>query len=217
MAYWMCSNCGYYYEGSSPPERCPSCKQSCVFNNVTNYVPGASGAIDIRVADFGGKNTVTTQPREAFERIPPVLEAIPPTYVFGNLSPEQRQRVQSLERVETYEANAVIGKQGTPARKLWLVDEGRVSVQYELPGGKNINIAIVSSGGSVGWSALVRPHLLTATIVAVSRSRLRAIEGEALLRLMREDTRLGLLIMQDIAETVGTRLRNLEARAIGLA
>ncbi|TAN46634.1 MAG: hypothetical protein EPN24_00885 [Candidatus Methanoperedens sp.] len=29
---WKCSMCGYQFEGdSSPPERCPSCKEACTF------------------------------------------------------------------------------------------------------------------------------------------------------------------------------------------
>ena len=218
MAHWMCSNCGYYLEGSTPPDRCPGCQQSCTFNNVTSYGPDAGeGNVDLRVAGHAAKNAAVPQSRERSGGVPPALEAISPVYVFGNLTEEQRERVKSLEHVEVYEADSVIGRQGAEARKFWLVDEGQVSVQYELPNGKPIQIAVVSSGGSFGWSAVIRPHQLSATLIALSRTRLRAIEGDALLRLMREDTKIGLLITQDIAEVIGSRLRNLEAKMIGLA
>ena len=106
------------------------------------------------------------------------------------------------------------GRQGAEARKLWLVDKRQVSIQHELPDGKRIPVAIVSSGGAFGWSELVWPHQLTATSIALSETRLRAIERDALLKLMHEDTKMGLLIMQDVAEVIASRLRNLEAERI---
>jgi CRP-like cAMP-binding protein len=144
------------------------------------------------------------------------MEALPTVYIFGSLTEEQRQRVGSLERTETYEADAVICKQGAEARKLYLVEEGQVAVECELQDGKRIPISSVSAGGAFGWSALVRPYQFTATVVALSRTRVRAIEREALLALMRSDPRMGLLIMQDIASITASRLRNLELEMIGL-
>ncbi|WP_369688345.1 rubredoxin-like domain-containing protein [Desulfatitalea tepidiphila] len=39
MAKWKCGNCGYELEAERPPERCPSCKQSCEFLDNTCYTP----------------------------------------------------------------------------------------------------------------------------------------------------------------------------------
>ncbi len=83
--------------------------------------------------------------------------ALPPVYIFGNLTEEQRQRVRSLEQTETYDANAIICRQGTEARKLYVVEEGKVAVEAELSTGTRIPITIVYPGWAFGWSALVRP------------------------------------------------------------
>ena len=151
------------------------------------------------------------------EALPPLyMEALLPPHVFGSLTEEQRQQVRSLGHVESFEANAIICSQGAEARKLYLVEEGQVAVECELQNGKRIPISSVSAGGAFGWSALVRPYLFTATVVALCRTRVRAIEREALLALMRSDSRMGLLIMQDIASITASRLRNLELEMIGL-
>jgi rubredoxin len=39
MTSWKCQNCGYTFESPSPPEKCPSCKQSCEFVDNTCYTP----------------------------------------------------------------------------------------------------------------------------------------------------------------------------------
>jgi rubredoxin len=36
---WKCSKCGYTLKIDVPPEKCPSCKESCEFVNVTCYIP----------------------------------------------------------------------------------------------------------------------------------------------------------------------------------
>ncbi len=39
MNSWKCDSCGYLYDANEPPEKCPSCGQTCEFREVTNYVP----------------------------------------------------------------------------------------------------------------------------------------------------------------------------------
>ena len=54
---WKCSHCGYTLDAEQPPEQCPSCKEKCVFLNVTCYIPecGAPGphAMDERLGSKG--------------------------------------------------------------------------------------------------------------------------------------------------------------------
>jgi len=144
------------------------------------------------------------------------MEALLPPHVFGSLTEEQMQQVISLGHAETYEPNAVICRQGAEAGRLYLVEEGQVAVEYQPPGGTRIPITIISSGGAFGWSALVRPYLLTATVTALSRTRVLGIEREALVALMGADPKMGLAIMEDIASVAASRLRSLELDMIGL-
>ncbi len=106
--------------------------------------------------------------------------------------------------------------QGAEARKLYLIEWGQVAVQYEPPGGASIPITVISSGGAFGWSALVRPYVLTATVVALSRTRVLVIERDALLAAMRTDPKMGMAVMEDVAIIAASRLRSLELDMIGL-
>ena len=47
MTQWQCSNCQYVFQAEAPPERCPSCKQSCTFSDVTCYIPECGGPQNI--------------------------------------------------------------------------------------------------------------------------------------------------------------------------
>jgi CRP-like cAMP-binding protein len=144
------------------------------------------------------------------------MEGLLPPHVLSSLTEEQRQQVRGLGHNETFEANAVICSQGAEARKLYLIEGGQVAVQYEPPGGACIPITVISSGGAFGWSALVRPYLLTATVVALSRTRVLVIERDALLAAMRTDPEMGMAVMEDVAIIAASRLRSLELDMIGL-
>jgi len=37
--YWQCSKCHYVLQTTEPPEVCPSCHETCLFTNVTCYIP----------------------------------------------------------------------------------------------------------------------------------------------------------------------------------
>lgn|GEM_PF-242806 len=50
MVVWKCSHCGYTLDAEQPPEQCPSCKEKCMFLNVTCYIPDC-GAPDPRAVD----------------------------------------------------------------------------------------------------------------------------------------------------------------------
>ena len=225
MTHWMCESCGYYLQAGSPPERCPSCQKTCAFNNVTCYRPECGGEENVDPllvgaalrARTGARPQAASRPARAMEALPPLyMEALLPPQVFGSLTEEQRQQVMGLGHAESFEANAIICSQGAEARKLYLVEEGQVAVEYQPPGGTRIPITIISSGGAFGWSALVRPYLLTATVTALPRTRVLGIERDDLVALMRADPKMGLEIMEDIASVAASRLRSLELDMIGL-
>jgi CRP-like cAMP-binding protein len=144
------------------------------------------------------------------------VESVPIAEIMGGLSDKQKQKLRNLGRVETYEQNAVICTEDDESRKLYLVEEGQVAVQSELGRGMRIPITIVSEGQAFGWSVLVPPHKLTATVTASSRVRVLAIEREPLLSLMKADPALALTIMQNIASVIASRLRNLELEMVGM-
>jgi CRP/FNR family transcriptional regulator, cyclic AMP receptor protein len=219
MTHWMCTTCGYYFQGPSPLDKCPGCNQACAFNDVTCYRPDCGGESNVDPLLVGGTlgtltGTRAPQVKPSISHTP--VESAPIAEIMGGLSEKQKQKVRNLGRVETYEQNSVICNEGDESRKLYLVEEGQVAVQSELGRGMRIPITIVSEGQVFGWSVLVPPHKLTATVTASSKTKVLAIEREPLLSLMQKDPSLGLTIMQNIASIVASRLRNLELEMVGM-
>lgn len=53
-SWWKCSSCGYTVQMAEPPEKCPSCKQTCAFTDVTCYTPECGGTDNIDPTLMGG-------------------------------------------------------------------------------------------------------------------------------------------------------------------
>lgn len=217
MAHWMCTTCGYYLQTSAPPNKCPSCEQTCAFNNVTCYRPGCEDQIDPVLMGntlkmLKGVPAPATKPKPTL----PSSEDIHLVDVLNGLDEEQRRHFKSLGSIENYDTNSTIFTEGAEARKLYIVERGEIAVTAHLVGRVRLPVSIINAGYAFGWSALVPPYRYTATATALLKTRVLAFEREALLSMMHANPLLGLTIMQNIAGTIASRLHAVELALMGL-
>ena len=219
MTHWMCTTCGYYLQGAMAPDRCPSCRHECAFNDVTCYHSECKGEQNIdpllvgrTLGNLKGAPGGAPKPKP----MPLPTETLPLVEILRGLIEREKEQFKGLGRMEHYEPNAVIFNEGEDARKFYLVEEGQVAVESLLARGMRFPISVLSVGQAFGWSALVPPHLYTATVVALSDIRVIAIERERLLTQMQANTSFGLTIMQNVASLISSRLRSLEFTLMGL-
>jgi CRP-like cAMP-binding protein len=218
MTHWMCTSCGYYLQSATLPDRCPSCRQESSFNDVTCYHPDCGGEHNIDPLLVGStlRNLRGVPKPEAKSKpLPLSTEAIPVVEILIGLNDQEKKHLKDLGRVEDYDSDAVIFNEGAEARTFYLLEEGRVAVESQLTKGMLFPTSIVSVGQAFGWSALVPPHLYTATVVTLSNTRVIAIDREGLLQQMQTDTSFGLKIMQNVARMISSRLRSLELALVG--
>jgi len=244
MAHWMCTMCGYYLQSSAPPNRCPGCEKICAFSDVTCYRPECGGVQNVdpvvvgntlKMLKEGPRSTAAAKPAFSSSNILPLVEiltsqsvsdredleqlsfwAISQIEILRGLSKEQRQQIKGLGSVERYGPDAVIFTEGTEARKFYLVEDGRVAIESQVARGLRFPLSIVYPGQAFGWSALVPPYMYTATVQTLSETRVRSIDQETLLSLMKADPSLGFIIMQNVACVVASRLRTMELALAGL-
>jgi rubredoxin len=43
ILWWKCTECGYLFQAAQAPERCPNCRETCTFLDVTCYTPDCGG------------------------------------------------------------------------------------------------------------------------------------------------------------------------------
>jgi hypothetical protein len=217
VTHWMCTTCGYYLQAPTPPDRCPSCLQACVFNDITCYRPECGGEQNIDPLLVGGTlKSLRGSLGVAIKPTAPPTESLRQVEILRGLNEQERQKIKSLGQIEYYDPKMVIFSEGSEAGKFYLLEEGQVSVESRLSKGMSFPISAVSPGQAFGWSALVAPHQYTATVVALTRIRVIAIGKEAMLKMMRANPALGLAIMEKVASIVASRLRNLELELAGI-
>jgi CRP/FNR family cyclic AMP-dependent transcriptional regulator len=142
--------------------------------------------------------------------------AISQVEILRGLSKDQREQVRSLGRIEQYDNGVTIFTEGEGAKKIYLVEDGRVAVESHVVRGMRLPISILYPGQAFGWSALVSPYLYTATVTTLYKTRVIAIDHESLSALMKSDLSLGFTIMDNVASIVASRLRNLELALAGV-
>lgn len=219
MTHWMCNRCGYYLKSPEPPNTCPSCSQTCVFMDVTCYRPECGGERNMDPLLVGATLGTLKQPKAKQPKVEGPLanvETFTQGQIMSGLNDQQRRRLVSLGNIEYYEEGDAIFTTGAESRKLYFVEEGEVLVEIEYDKRVFIPISIVAPGQAFGWSALVPPYRLTTTGVALSKTRVTAVERDALLALMRDDPSLGVILMQNVASVIASRLLNLELELVEL-
>ena len=94
------------------------------------------------------------------------------------------------------------------ANALYIVIKGRVAIEIDLPRNRKIVIDFIERGDSFGWSALVPPHIVTASCLSVEETTLLEIPRESLLRLMDDDIAMKASIMEMLTHVVAVRLKD---------
>lgn len=139
--------------------------------------------------------------------------------LFEGLNEEELEEIAAICREETYEAGMVIFRQGDAAGDLFFVVDGQVALEMGVelwPGAplRQVTVETVSRGEAFGWSALVGPHILTLSARCLSPTKLIAIPGEGLRRLLERNPQVGYRVIDQTAQLTASRLRETRDKLI---
>ncbi|MDI3288428.1 aminotransferase class V-fold PLP-dependent enzyme [Polyangium sp. 15x6] len=123
----------------------------------------AAGAEVEPKADSG----VTTRTANGPDAIASLLRG---TALFSDLDGDEIREMASLMRPFRAEVGDVLCMQGSPADKLYLVEDGLLAVSSRTPGDDRIFVGESGPGGVLGELALNQPMLRAATVTAVRRA-----------------------------------------------
>lgn len=216
MTYWMCTTCGHCLNPPTPPDKCPHCQQVCSFRDVTCYRPECGGEQNIDPLLAGATLKLMTRVAVSTEmrsRTAYVTE-LTVVQLLDRLTEEQKQKILNLGVREVYETGTIICRENDEAKNLYLLEQGTVAVEIESSPVMRIPVCTISKGGIFGWSCLVPPHRLTASVTSLEKSEALSIDGAKLRELCIQDSTLGFTIMQNISQIVSSRLKNLKLELI---
>ena len=121
------------------------------------------------------------------------------------------KKLSGFASEESFRTGTQIYKKGNPAKKLYLVEEGKIVMLMESYMGTarppmQVTVDIVTKGDAMGWSAVVEPYAYTLGALCIDDSKAIAFDAEKLRELLIQDSTLGFKFMQATAKIVATRL-----------
>jgi CRP/FNR family transcriptional regulator/CRP/FNR family cyclic AMP-dependent transcriptional regulator len=131
--------------------------------------------------------------------------------MFMGLSEAMLDEVAQLCQVVGYEAGQIIVERNSPPAQLYLIQEGTVKILATTPEASREAEPVVvtlGTGQSFGEMGLVDKGLRSATVKAITPTRLLAIDCARFRNLCETNTDLGYQVMRNIAADLSFKLRN---------
>jgi CRP-like cAMP-binding protein len=124
--------------------------------------------------------------------------------LFQGIAESTRWRILESGRVESYAPSDFIFRQGEPARRFYIMVEGRVRLSLG-PGERMAHVA-GDAKELIGWSSLVENKTYTASAECVGPVKVLRFEIQQLNEILLEDPASGMVFFKNLATIIGRRL-----------
>ncbi len=131
------------------------------------------------------------------------IERLKNVEIFQGLKDEELIIAARFCQQEAAPEGVTLCEEGARADKLFILEEGAVSIRFK----KGVHYAIREPGRILGWSFLVPPNRYTASAVTIAPSKLLVIMSPDFYDLVHQETKMGIKIMDNLAQIVSSRLK----------
>ena len=138
------------------------------------------------------------------ETLEPILAEHP---FFKGLDPQHLKIIVGCASNVRFEPEQIIYKEGDPAEKFFLIREGKIGLEINVPHRGSIAIQTVNAGDILGWSWLMPPYKWRFTGRVYERTRAIALDGACLRGKCEEDHALGYEFYKRFADIIVQRLQ----------
>lgn len=216
MTKWQCIECGYFFEGVKPPDKCPGCQASCSYTDVTCYRPECGGPVNPdpmvmgSIAQRMGLKAPLRPVQAPPQKAPEVVvyaEKVTKEALFQGLTEEEIHRILSIGQVRICEPGDVVFKEGEQAVHIHVVEEGKLAIRTA----KKETVCTASAGDILGWSTLMLPYMRTASAIAIEKSRVVVIDQARLQQLCEQNLTIGYKLTRNVGRIMATRMRTTRA------
>jgi CRP-like cAMP-binding protein len=132
--------------------------------------------------------------------------------LLAGLTEHQLQQLAPLCTRSMFHAGNRIFAQGTPAEQFWLITDGQVLLDSEVPDYDNIVLDDLGPGAVLGWSWLFSPYRWHFGAVAVTTTHTLTFNGALVRALFQRDPALGYELTTRFLHVMGQRLQSARRR-----
>jgi CRP-like cAMP-binding protein len=126
--------------------------------------------------------------------------------ILEGLAEEELQSIAQYFEEENVNAGVTLCEEGTDADRLYVLEQGTVSISSKK--GRQYDIDI--PGKIVGWSFLVPPFLYTASAVAKTPSKVLVIKSPDFYYVIHKEPKMGMKVINNLAQVIASRLKGHE-------
>lgn len=123
------------------------------------------------------------------------------------LSPKQIEALSKIATRTEFKAGQPIFRQREAADRFYLIEKGRVGLDYELPRKRHVRIQTIGRGEALGWSWLAEPYQWQFSATALDDVATSSFDVIDLRALCTHDAGLGYALMERIAKVLMQRLQ----------
>jgi CRP/FNR family transcriptional regulator, cyclic AMP receptor protein len=123
------------------------------------------------------------------------------------LTEYQLGRLAPLANQSMFHAGNRVFREGTPAEQFWLITDGQVDIDAEIPGSDAIVLDTLGPGAVLGWSWQSPPYRWHFGAVAVTTTHTLTFNGPLVRALCQTDPGLGYELTTRFLEVMGARLQ----------
>ncbi len=125
---------------------------------------------------------------------------------FETYSDKQLEIIASISSVKEFKVKEILFEQYDELADLAILMEGTLSLGISLTGEKRIHLGTIEEGQLFSWSAVFKPRISTAWVMAVTPAKVLAIDAKRLNEEIAKDCDFGFKTMSKIALTISQRL-----------
>jgi hypothetical protein len=123
--------------------------------------------------------------------------------ILEGLAEEELQSIAQYFEEEHVNAGATLCEEGAKADRLYVLEQGAVSVSFKRGGQYDID----NPGRTVGWSFLVPPFLYTASAVVKTPSKILVIKSPDFYYVIHKEPKMGMKVINNLARVIAGRLK----------
>lgn len=144
------------------------------------------------------------------------LEVLRRSDIFHYLDDEDLKTVAEMCTTEVFEAGTIICRQDEEHNKLYVIEDGLVSIMLELGPTDKRQIQAASNYECVGWSASIPPFRTTSAAKALEKTKVFVFNGKELRNLVYTNPKLCAEIAGGVAYVISQRLRAAFTQLMGV-
>jgi hypothetical protein len=123
--------------------------------------------------------------------------------ILQELLEEELQSIASFFEEEDVVAGKILCKEGANAERLYVLEQGKVSISSK----KGDPYDIDTPGKIVGWSFLVPPFLYTATAVTTTPCKVLVIKSPDFYYVVHKEPKMGMRVINNLSQIIASRLK----------